>query len=197
MLTRTDLRGYQGELSAVLPRPSGPDPEVVAAVHDIVDSVRERGDTAVRELTKRFDDCIVLELRVPDEEVARALERLDPSLRAALEFASDQILAYHESQREAEAKHERHGVHVRELVIPVDRAGLYVPGGRAAYPSTVLMTAIPARIAGVREVVLCVPPDSAASDSIPTTPCTSRFAAATYRFPGPTTTSTARIDSVP
>lgn len=161
MLTRTDLRGYQGELSAVLPRPSRPDPDVVEAVRDIVDSVRERGDAALRELTKRFDDCILLELRVPDEELAHALERLDPSLRVALEFASDQILAYHESQREAEAKHERHGVHVRELVIPVDRAGLYVPGGRAAYPSSVLMTAIPARIAGVREVVLCTPPDSA------------------------------------
>ena len=91
----------------------------------------------------------------------RALDRIDPDLRAALEFASDQILAYHESQREAETKHERQGVHVRELVIPVDRAGLYVPGGRAAYPSTVLMTAIPARIAGVPELVLCVPPDSA------------------------------------
>jgi histidinol dehydrogenase len=160
MLTRTDLRGYEGDLSAVLPRPSGADPDVVAAVRDIVESVRERGDTALRELTKRFDDCVLLELRVPQEELTRALDGIDPDLRVALEFASDQILSYHESQREAEAKHERQGVHVRELVVPVDRAGLYVPGGRAAYPSTVLMTAIPARIAGVREVVLCVPPDS-------------------------------------
>ncbi|MDQ1534082.1 MAG: histidinol dehydrogenase [Actinomycetota bacterium] len=160
MLTRTDLRGYEGDLSAVLPRPSGADPDVVAAVRDIIESVRGRGDTALRELTKRFDDCVLLELRVPQEELTRALDRIDPDLRVALEFASDQILSYHESQREAEAKHERQGVHVRELVVPVDRAGLYVPGGRAAYPSTVLMTAIPARIAGVREVVLCVPPDS-------------------------------------
>lgn len=160
MLTRTDLRGYQGDLAAVLPRASGADPEVVTAVREIIGAVRERGDAALRELTKRFDDCVLLELRVPNQDLARALERLDPSLRAALEFASDQIIAYHESQREAEAKHERHGVHVRELVVPVDRAGLYVPGGRAAYPSTVLMTAIPARIAGVPELVLCVPPDS-------------------------------------
>jgi histidinol dehydrogenase len=160
MLSTTDLRGYHGDLSDVLPRPSGPDPEVVAAVREIVASVRERGDAALLELTKRFDGCILLELRVPNEELERALERLDPAVRAALEFASDQILSYHESQREAEGKHERLGVHVRELVVPVDRAGLYVPGGRAAYPSTVLMTAIPARIAGVREVVLCVPPDS-------------------------------------
>jgi histidinol dehydrogenase len=161
MLTRTDLRGYEGDLSVVLPRPQGADPEVVAAVREIIAAVRERGDSALRELTKRFDDCVVLELRVPDDDLTRALDGLDPDLRAALEFASDQIIAYHESQREAEAKHERLGVHVRELVVPVDRAGLYVPGGRAAYPSTVLMTALPARIAGVSKVVLCVPPDSA------------------------------------
>jgi histidinol dehydrogenase len=160
MLTRTDLRGHQGDLSAVVTRSSGPDPAVVEVVREIITSVRERGDAALRELTKRFDECIVLELRVAGDELTRALEGLDPALRVALEFASDQIIAYHESQRDSDARHERHGIHVRELVVPVDRAGLYVPGGRAAYPSSVLMTAIPARIAGVRELVLCVPPDS-------------------------------------
>ena len=161
MLKRLDLRGYEGDLSVVLPRPSGPEPDVIDAVREIIASVRKLGDAAVRELTRRFDGCVVDELRVSNREVSGALERLDPDLRAALEFAADQIISYHESQREADAKHERQGVHVRELVIPVDRAGLYVPGGRAAYPSTVLMTAIPARIAGVPEIVLCVPPDSA------------------------------------
>jgi histidinol dehydrogenase len=160
MLTRLDLRGYDGDLWAVLPRPSGPDPTVIAAVREIITSVRERGDAALRELTERFDGCAIDELRVDEHDLTRALDELDPDLRAALEFAADQIIAYHESQREAEAKHERQGIHVRELIVPVDRAGLYVPGGRAAYPSTVLMTAIPARIAGVPEIVLCVPPDS-------------------------------------
>ena len=144
MLTRTDLRGHQGDLSAVVPRPSGADPAVVEVVREIIASVRERGDTALRELTERFDECVVLELRVPNEELTRALEGLDPALRVALEFASDQIIAYHESHATPTCAHERHGIHVRELVVPVDRAGLYVPGGRAAYPSSVLMTAIPA-----------------------------------------------------
>jgi histidinol dehydrogenase len=160
MLTRLDLRGFDGDLAEVIPRAPAADPEVVDAVRDIIDAVRERGDQALRELTQRFDGCVLVDdLRVPEAEVRRALDRIDPDLRVALEFAADQILAYHESQRDGDSKHERSGVHVRDVVVPVDRAGLYVPGGRAAYPSTVLMTAIPARIAGVPEVVLCVPPD--------------------------------------
>ncbi|HEX4491110.1 MAG TPA: histidinol dehydrogenase [Acidimicrobiia bacterium] len=160
MLTRLDLRGYEGDLAEAIPRPAGAEPDVVDAVREIITAVRERGDEALRELTQRFDGCVLVDdLRVPELEIERALDRIDPDLRAALEFAGDQILAYHESQRESDGKHERHGVHVRDVVVPVERAGLYVPGGRAAYPSTVLMTAIPARIAGVPEVVLCVPPD--------------------------------------
>jgi histidinol dehydrogenase len=162
MLTRLDLRGYEGDLSVVLPRPSGADPAVTAAVREIIDAVRERGDIALRELTKRFDGCVIVDdLRVPERDLAAALEGLDPDLRAALEFAADQIISYHESQREADTKHERQGVQVREMVVPVDRAGLYVPGGGAPLASTVLMTAIPARIAGVPEIVLCTPPEAA------------------------------------
>jgi len=169
MLTRLDLRGYEGDLSDALPRPTGADATIVAAVREIIASVRERGDAALRELTRRFDGCDVDNLRVPERDLVAALEALDPDLRAALEFASDQILSYHESQREADAKHERQGIHVRELVVPVDRAGLYVPGGLAPLASTVLMTAIPARIAGVPEVVLCTPPDSGTGDPHPAT----------------------------
>src|SRR5207302_6297140 len=79
--------------------------------------------------------------------------------RAALDYAREEITAYHEVQLGDEVRVERDGALLRELAVPVDRAGLYVPGGRAAYPSTVLMTAIPARVAGVPEVALCVPPD--------------------------------------
>jgi histidinol dehydrogenase len=86
------------------------------------------------------------------------LDGLAPGLVAALELARDQIVAWHEAQREKEARHERLGIEVQEYVVPVDRAGCYVPGGRARYPSSVLMTAIPARIAGVPDVALCVPP---------------------------------------
>src|SRR5439155_20828434 len=90
--------------------------------------------------------------------LADALDARRPPLRTALEGARDAIEAYHRSQVRAESSLERDGVTVRELRRPVDRAGCYVPGGRARYPSTVLMTAVPARVAGVPEVALCVPP---------------------------------------
>ncbi|HEY3830923.1 MAG TPA: histidinol dehydrogenase [Acidimicrobiia bacterium] len=161
MLARLDLRGFRGDLrSALGPRPSATvDPSVRDSVAEIIADVRARGDAAVRDFTERYDGLHVDDLRVHKDEIQSALDTIDPDLRIALEFARDQIASYHEGQCEAESRHERAGVRIRELVLPVDRAGCYVPGGRAAYPSTVLMTALPARIAGVPSVVLCVPPD--------------------------------------
>ncbi len=147
------------------PKSDAAQAELVTDVTAIIDTVRFGGDAALREYTKRFDGVAVEDLKVHADELQTALDSIDPDLRIALEFARDQILAYHEGQREHSGRHERNGVHVQELVLPVERAGLYVPGGRAAYPSTVLMTAIPAKIAGVPAVVLCVPPDS--SGAIP------------------------------
>jgi len=158
MLERLDLRGRTADARHVLASARLDDPDVVAAVAAIVADVRERGDVALRELTARFDGCDLDDLEVLPSEIAAALDGLDPDLRLALEFARDQVLAWHEAQRDREPKHERSGIRITELVVPVDRAGCYVPGGRATYPSTVLMTALPARVAGVPEVVLCVPP---------------------------------------
>ena len=152
MLTRLDLRG---RTSWTLPRPSAGGDAPLAAVQAILADVRARGDVAVRELTARFDGVELDAFRV---DTAGALERLPAPLREALEVAAANIRSYHEAQLTEEVTHERDGIVVRELVRPVDRAGCYAPGGRALYPSTVLMTAIPARVAGVGEVVLCVPP---------------------------------------
>ena len=119
-----------------------------------------RGDAGVRELTARVRR---LRRRRPPRPRRRAAlprsRRCRRSSATALDVAADRIRAYHELQADApEPALERDGVSLRELAVPVDRAGLYVPGGRAAYPSTVLMTAIPAQLAGVDELVLCVPP---------------------------------------
>ncbi|MEY2462856.1 MAG: histidinol dehydrogenase, partial [Acidimicrobiaceae bacterium] len=159
VLSRIDLRGV-ADLRGRLPRPplAGDESEVVAAVRAILSDVRQRGDAAVRELTHRFDGVAVEDLVVPDAEVKRALEALAPELRAALEAAAANIAAFQRAEATPDVRWEQDGLVVRTLRRPVDRAGCYVPGGRAIYPSTVLMTAVPARVAGVGEVVLCVPP---------------------------------------
>jgi histidinol dehydrogenase len=159
MITRLDLRGTTGDLRPRLPRPTMAAQLPVDAVRALLDEVKTGGDDAVRALTERFDGAAVDELRVPQAEIDAALAAIPPLLREALEAARASILEFHRSELREDARHERNGVVVRELRRPVDRAGLYVPGGRARYPSTVLMTAIPARVAGVPELVLCVPPE--------------------------------------
>jgi histidinol dehydrogenase len=162
MLQRLDLRGQTddaADLRTILPRPEAAKEPPVAAVQAILADVRARGDAAVREYTERFDGVRLDDLRVPPAELEAALNAIPPLLREALEQARGNILAFHREQVHADGRYERDGIVVRELHKPVERAGLYVPGGRAQYPSTVLMTAIPARVAGVPEVVLTVPPD--------------------------------------
>jgi histidinol dehydrogenase len=158
MLARIDLRGTFGDLREALSRPDDEGPDVGAAVAGIIADVRARGDVAVRELTARLDGVELADPAVGAAEIAAALERISPGLRAALELARDQIVAWHEAQQDREPQHERLGVEVVERVVPVDRAGCYVPGGRAPLASSVLMTVLPARVAGVPEVVLCSPP---------------------------------------
>jgi len=158
MLSRLDLRGFTGDLVSVLARPDPGGEEPLAAVREIIADVRKRGDDALRDFTARFDGVAVDELRVGQGDLSAALAGLDPAFREALEFAKAQITAYHRTQLEEETRHEREGIVIRTLARPVDRAGCYVPGGRAVYPSTVLMTTIPAQVAGVGEIALCVPP---------------------------------------
>lgn len=158
MLTRLDLRGHVGDLRAVLPAPAVGGDEPTAAVRDILQRVRTEGDAAVRDFTERFDRVRVDDLRVPDVEIKAALLEVPAELRAALEAAHDNIVAYHRTQLHAAGHYEAAGVVVREEVIPIDRAGLYAPGGRAPLASSVLMTAAPARVAGVAELALCCPP---------------------------------------
>jgi histidinol dehydrogenase len=162
MLARTDLRGAgDGIDAAFLTRRAGSssDDDALATVREIIADVRARGDAALRELTARYDGCTVDDFRSPPGERLRALAAIPAAVREALEFARDQIAAYHGLQEAPDVKIVREGIEVHEMVRPVDRAGLYAPGGRAPLASTVLMTAVPARIAGVPEVVLCVPPD--------------------------------------
>jgi len=159
VLTRLDLRGLApGELAGRLPRPNAAGGEPVEAVRAILAEVREKGDDAVLSLTERFDGVRPGALSVPPAECDAALARIDSTLRAALHAAAGSIRAFQEAERAPEVTHEAGGIVTRTLRRPVDRAGCYVPGGRAVYPSTVLMTVIPAKVAGVPFVSVCVPP---------------------------------------
>lgn len=158
VLNRLDLRGVS-DPSGHLPRPTVDDEEPVAAVRSIIEDVRRRGDEALVELTARFDGVRPESLSVTRAEIDAALESIDPKVRAALELARDRIAEHHRAQLQEPVEHSSGGVHIRSYRRPVDRVGCYVPGGRAAYPSTLLMTAVPAIEAGVPEVVVCVPRD--------------------------------------
>jgi histidinol dehydrogenase len=158
VLQRLDLRGVTGDLRGRLPRPQAQVEPPIEEVRALLADVRQRGDEALRELTARFDGATIDELRVPPAEVAAALDAIDPAVRAALEVAHRNITAYHQAQRHADAEHRNGAITVRELQRPVDRAACYVPSALAPLVSTVLMTAIPAKVAGVPEVVLVTSP---------------------------------------
>ncbi len=158
MLNRLDLRGIPATAPLGLPRPDLGGQAPVEEVRALIAEVRRRGDSALRELTRRFDGAEIDDIAVPVPELDQALDRLPEPLRQALCEAHDAIEAFHRHRGTPPSRFERGGIAVELLEIPVARAGCYVPGGRARYPSTVLMTAIPARVAGVGSVACCVPP---------------------------------------
>lgn len=135
------------------------DLSVDEAVLAIIQRVRKQGDQALLEYTEKFDGVALSSLTLTEEERQRALQQVPDTLYDALQKAHDQIAAYHELQREKSWFQEvRPGVTLGQKVTPIDRVGIYAPGGKAVYPSTVLMNVIPAKIAGVQEIVLVTPP---------------------------------------
>ena len=142
----------------MLPRPKAQVEPPIEDVRAILADVRARGDVALREMTKRFDRADIDDLRVPSAEVQAASEQIAPEVRAALKVAHANITAYHQAQRHADAEHRNGAITLRELQRPVDRVACYVPSALAPLVSTVLMTVIPAKVAGVPEVVLVTSP---------------------------------------
>ena len=133
---------------------------VADVVADIIENVKTGGDKAVLEYCARFDGATLESLQVSPEEMDEAVAQVSEEFFEVLSLAAENIRAFHEKQvRNGFILNNRRGIVMGQKVIPVDRAGLYVPGGTAAYPSTVLMDAIPAKIAGVGEVVMVTPPN--------------------------------------
>jgi len=134
--------------------------DVEAVVREIIAEVRVRGDQALIDYSKRFDkvDLNSVGIRVARDEIVRALDEIDPETMAALELAHDRLIAHHERQIPKDDRYtDAEGVELGTIWKPVESAGLYVPGGTASYPSSVLMNAVPAKVAGVDRVAMTVP----------------------------------------
>ena len=135
--------------------------DVSGIVSDIIENVRANGDKALFEYCKKFDKADLASLEVSEEEIQQAFESVEPRFIEILEKAAANIRAFHEKQvRNSFIINDNDGIVIGQKVMPVEKAGLYVPGGTAAYPSTVLMDSIPAKIAGVKEICITTPPNA-------------------------------------
>ncbi len=159
MLPIVPLRDVERRLQRVLNRQASFSPEIDSAVRAILDGVRDGGDAAVQAYSERFDSARPPALRVPEALLAEAAETLDADLKKVIMQAAENIRRFHEHQRERSwFVDEPEGVVLGQRILPIERAGLYVPGGTAFYPSSLLMNAIPAQVAGVEEIHLVTPP---------------------------------------
>jgi histidinol dehydrogenase len=157
----TQTADFERELKALLAFETAQDDDIDQVVANILKDVKARGDAAVLEYTNRFDktDATSLaQLEIPQAELQAALNSLPADQRVALQAAADRVRSYHEKQVMQSWQYtEADGTLLGQQVTSLDRVGLYVPGGKAAYPSSVLMNAIPAKVAGVQELIMVVP----------------------------------------
>ncbi len=167
----TQDTGFRAGLDRLLDWEQAADPAVEAVVREVIAAIRARGDEALLDYTTRFDrwtpdSAAALEYSL--DTCRQALDRIDPQQAKALQLSAERVRAYAEHQKlESWTYTEVDGTLLGQQVMPMDRVGLYVPGGKAAYPSSVLMNAIPARVAGVHELIMVVPcPDGVVNDMV-------------------------------
>ncbi len=152
---------YSARLRSLCDRSAETPPSIEAAARDVIQQVRRRGDAAVRELTEKFEKRAVDALELPRAAWVEQAARTTPGVRLAIERAAARVRKFHEREKYASFELNEGGVRVGSRVTPLARVGLYVPGGTARYPSTVIMTAVPAKVAGVREIIMTTPGPSA------------------------------------
>lgn len=134
--------------------------EVIQPVQEIIANVQENKDKALHDYTLKFDKADITDLMVPVETIKDSVNHISPKLRQALEDAAENISKFHKAQIPSDwTMTVKDGVKAGQIIRPLERVGCYIPGGRAAYPSSILMTVIPAKIAGVKEIICCTPPD--------------------------------------
>lgn len=134
--------------------------DILLQVSKIIEDVKENKDEACRRYTKQFDGIDIMEFKVGNEELEKAISQCDPAFCKAMNEAAENIRAFHQAQRQKGYRIEKEmGIYLGQRVLPLESVGIYVPGGRAQYPSSVLMNAIPAHVAGVKRIVMVTPPD--------------------------------------
>jgi histidinol dehydrogenase len=157
----TDQSDFEAQLDGLLALEREHDRSIERTVSEIIEQVRARGDAALLELTRHFDVIRAVsasELRIGREECEHALRSLPEAQRTALTLAADRVRVYHDRQRASSwSFQDEEGNELGQRITALDRVGVYVPGGKAAYPSSVLMNVVPAKVAGVREIVMAVP----------------------------------------
>lgn len=159
MIPIVDYANRSERLSSILGRQASFSPEIDAVVQNILVAVRESGDEAVLTFTEQFDHVRLESLRVPYDYLAEAYDEIDGELRRIIATAADNIRRFHEQQQQRSwFTDDGDGVILGQRVLPLVRVGLYVPGGTAFYPSSLLMNAIPAQVAGVEDIILVSPP---------------------------------------
>ena len=170
-ILKTTEPAFEAEFARLLDRSEVADPKVETDVRAIVDDVRKRGDAALLDYTRKFDRNpagSISDLRIDEKRLKRAMTKIPVEQLDALQTAARRIRQFHERQTAQSWRYtEDDGTLLGQLVVPLDRVGLYVPGGQAAYPSSVLMNAIPAKVAGVNQLIMTVPtPDGVVNDMV-------------------------------
>ena len=161
---------FSSNFNEILERGETDNREAEKIVSGIMEDIRSKGDSALLEYTARFDrfETTAEGIKVSKKEVEKALRSIDPDVKSALEVAAKRIEAFHAKQKEETwTSEDEEGVVLGQLVRPLEKVGIYVPGGKAAYPSSVLMNAIPAKVAGVSKIIMVVPtPDGEMNDHL-------------------------------
>ncbi|ATQ83857.1 histidinol dehydrogenase [Moraxella osloensis] len=160
-LLNSQQASFEQELTELLAFETVNDPALLATVDDIIAQVRQGGDEVVLKLTQQFDNHpakTFAELEIPQEKLKQAFDGLNPTIKQALELAAQRVTSFHERQRqESWTYQDALGNTLGQQVTPLDKVGIYVPGGLASYPSSVLMNALPAKVAGVGQIIMVVP----------------------------------------
>ena len=151
------LKATEAFLALLNARASGVNRVIEQRVRGILDDVRKDGDSAVLKYTKEFDFIGTNRLTISPREISEQADRADKKVVKALKVSAKRIKAFHERQREKSWSFSEDGAFLGQMIRPIKRIGVYIPGGKASYPSTVLMNVIPAQVAGVKEIALCVP----------------------------------------